>query len=138
MQDPPSEKFSGCFARVLGEYRGSGHRPGLDALAVFTSPQEGFTMQLRRRLPDSKSGLTIADFTILFLPLSLALAHRDFVKVIGISCRDALSVWVGFRACFFETGAVIGLSGLFRSLWIALGTSVEWYGPEIAGFWDRG
>src|SRR5437667_8303168 len=104
-----SEKFSGCFARVLGESWDS----GLGCLSCFTSPQEGFTMQLRRRLPDSRSGLIIADFTILFLPLSPALAHRDFVKIIGISCRDALSVWVGFRACFFETGALSACLAFF-------------------------
>jgi len=62
-------------------------------------------MQLRGRLPDSGSGLIIADFTILLLPWS-RLSNTGTLKVIGISCRDALSVWAGFRACFFEMGAL--------------------------------
>jgi len=36
VQDPPLlGEVSGCFARILGEYWDSGHRPGLDALAVL-------------------------------------------------------------------------------------------------------
>jgi len=50
-------------------------------------------------------GLKIGDFANLSASLITALEHEDPAKVIGISCRDALSVWVGFRACFFETGA---------------------------------
>ena len=62
-------------------------------------------MQLTAIAPDSGSGLIIADFTILLLPWS-RLSNTGTLKVIGISCRDALSVWAGFRACFFETGAL--------------------------------
>ena len=61
-------------------------------------------MHLRDMASDLRSGLIIADFTILFASLVAALEHGDFVKVIGISCRDALPVWAEFRACFFETG----------------------------------
>jgi len=61
-------------------------------------------MHFSYEAPDSKTGLIIADFTIPLASLVAALAHRDSAKVIGISCRDALSVWVGFRACFSETG----------------------------------
>jgi len=39
-------------------------------------------------------------FRNLSVSLITALEHEDSAKVIGISCRDALSVWVGFRACF--------------------------------------
>jgi len=73
---------------------------------VLSRPQERFAMQLTVIGPDSRSGLIIADFTILFASLVAALEYGDFVKVIGISCRDALPVWMGFRACFFETGAL--------------------------------
>jgi hypothetical protein len=45
-------------------------------------------------------------FRNLFASLVVALADKDSAKVIGISCRDALSVRVGFRACFFETGVL--------------------------------
>jgi len=72
----------------------------------LTSRQEGFAMQLTAIAPDSGSGLIIADFTILLLANRPALSHKAFAKVIRISCRDALSVWAGFRACFFETGAL--------------------------------
>jgi len=75
----------------------------------------------------------MGDFTIFFASLVAARAHKDRAKVIGISCRDALSVWVGFRACFLETGCVIGLSGLFRSPRIPLGISVEDHVLEIVG-----
>ena len=61
-------------------------------------------MHFRDNASDSRSGLIIADFTILFASLVAALEYGDFVKVIGISCRDALSVRAGFRARFFETG----------------------------------
>ena len=70
----------------------------------FTRRQEGFIMHFRDNASDSRSGLIIADFTILFASLVAALEYGDFVKVIGISCRDALPVWMGLRACFFETG----------------------------------
>jgi len=70
-------------------------------------------MHLRDMASDLRSGLITADFTIIFLPLSPALAQRDFVKIIGISCRDALSVWAGFRACFFETGALSACLAFF-------------------------
>ena len=49
-------------------------------------------MHFRDNASDSRSGLIIADFTILFASLVAALEYGDFVKVIGISCRDALSV----------------------------------------------
>src|SRR2546426_11103641 len=73
---------------------------------VLSRPQERFAMQLTVIGPDSRSGRIIADFTILFASLVAALEHGDFVKVIGISCRDALPVWAEFRACFLETGAL--------------------------------
>src|SRR5947208_2299685 len=67
---------------------------------------ERFISEDRGGVPDSRSGLITGDFTILFASLITALAHKDFAKVIGISCRDALPVWVGFWACFFETCAL--------------------------------
>ena len=45
-------------------------------------------------------------FRNLLASLVAALAHKDCVKVIGISCRDALSVRVGFPACSFETAVL--------------------------------
>src|SRR5712692_4157353 len=52
-------------------------------------------------------------FHDLFASLIAALARKDSAKAIGISCRDALSVWVRFRACFFETAALSTCLALF-------------------------
>src|SRR5438445_8702175 len=38
--------------------------------------------------------------------LSTTLAHGDSAKVIKINFYNPLSVRVGFRACFFETGSL--------------------------------
>ncbi len=65
--------------------------------------------------------------------LVTTLAHKDSAKVIGISFRDALSVWVGFRACFLETGVISACPAFFRSLRIPRGISVETSVLEIAG-----
>src|SRR2546428_14171363 len=64
----------------------------------------------------------------LFVSLVAALAHKDSAKVIGISCRDARSVWVGFRACFFETGALSAFFGLFLSHWGVLRVTSGYFG----------
>ncbi len=50
------------MAAIMGETGDSGHSPGLDQMAFLTSRQERFAMQLRGRLPDSRSGLITGDF----------------------------------------------------------------------------
>ncbi|OLD11955.1 MAG: hypothetical protein AUI50_04465 [Crenarchaeota archaeon 13_1_40CM_2_52_14] len=61
-----------------------------------------------------------------------ALEHKVSAKAIGISCRDALSVWAGFRALFFETGALSACLAFVDPPWIPLGISVDTSGLEIA------
>ena len=39
-------------------------------------------------------------------PARATLSRGGLAKVIGIYFPDPLSVWAGFRACFFETGLV--------------------------------
>ncbi len=81
-------------------------------------------MQLRGWLPDSGSGLIIADFTIFSSRIyhsrtqGLWKSYRNFLS----RCSFCLG---GITGLFFRDGFVMGLSGLFRSLWIPLGTSVE-------------
>ena len=95
----------------------------LGSHAVLTSYQERFAMQLRGLLPDSRSGLIIADFTISLLAQSQALEYEDSAKVVGISCRDALSVGVGFWACFFETSILSTCPRFFDPCWFPLGSA---------------
>ena len=73
---------------------------------------------------DSGSGPIIGDFIIFFASLvAPALAHKDSAKVIGISCRDALSVRMGFRACFLETGALSACLAFFDPRGFPLGSA---------------
>src|SRR2546427_12506663 len=82
-------------------------------------------MQLRGHILDPRSGLITGDFTISMLPLWPGLAHKDSARVIGISCRDALSVRVGFRACFLEMGALSAFFGFFFSPVFLFGFAVK-------------
>jgi len=81
-------------------------------------------MQLSDRAPDSRSGLIIADFTIFSSRIhhsrtqGLWKSYRNFLS----RCSSCLG---GITGSFFRDGCVIGLSSLFRSLWIPLGISVE-------------
>jgi len=60
-------------------------------------------------------------FHNVFASLVAALEHKDFAKVIGIFFRDALSVWVGFRALFFEMGALSACLAFFDTCGFPLG-----------------
>src|SRR2546426_11011954 len=94
-------------------------------------------MQLRGHILDPRSGLITGDFTISMLPLWPGLAHKDSARVIGISCRDALSVRVGFRACFLEMGALSACLGFFYSRVFRLRSA--WQVPFFKSpAWDRG
>src|SRR5438093_3924208 len=63
-------------------------------------------MENKRPPPISEIRADNRRFHNLLASLSTALSHKGSAKVIGISCRDALPVWVEFRAGFFETGAL--------------------------------
>ena len=49
-------------------------------------------------------------------PARATLSRGGLAKVIGIYFPDPLSVWVGFRACFFETGLVSACLALSDAL----------------------
>src|SRR2546427_12752785 len=79
-------------------------------------------MQLRGRLPDSRLGLIIADFTIFSSRI-----HRFRTQGFWKSYRNFLSrssfYLAGITGLFFRDGRVIGLFSLFCSLWVSLGGS---------------
>src|SRR6266568_1685855 len=109
----------------------------LGSHAVLTSRQEGFAMQLRGRLPNSRSGLIIADFTMFLLPWSpgsrtqgLCKSYRNFLSRCSF-CPG------GIPGLFFRDGLVIGLSGNSRSPCFPLGISVEDHVPEMTGLNSR-
>jgi hypothetical protein len=62
-------------------------------------------------------------FHNLFTSLITALSHKGSAKVTGISCRDALSVWRGFRGLFFETGTLSACLGFFDPRVFPLGSA---------------
>src|SRR2546425_13286940 len=66
-----------------------------------------------RHVPDFEIKADNRRFHNLSVSLITDLEHEDSAKVIGISCRDALSVWVGFWACFFEKGVLSACLGFF-------------------------
>ena len=100
MQDPPFRGENLLSASDYGRGRRFRAQSRLGCPSRFTRRQEGFIMHFRDNASDSRSGLIIADFTILFASLVAALEYGDFVKVIGISCRDALPVWWDYGLVF--------------------------------------
>ncbi len=92
-------------APITGEFGKSGRNSSSEGLAEKpTIPNE--SRESLGRNPRVGIRADNRRFHNLFASLITALSHRGSAKVIGISCRDALPVWVGFRAGFFETGAL--------------------------------
>ena len=101
--------------RSLGESHDSGLRPGFDAKAdngISSGASRTVRGKSRDPLPFSRSAEN-GRFHNLFASSVVSLEHEGFTKVIGISYRDALSVWAGFWVCFFETGALSACLGFF-------------------------
>ena len=97
---------------------------------------ERFISEDRGGVPDSRSGLITGDFTILFVSLITALAHKGCKSYRNFLSRRS-SCLDGIPGLFFRDGCVIGLSGLFRSPCFPLGISVEDHLLEMAGFDSR-
>ena len=96
MQDPP---FRGENLLSASDYGREGRfraRSRLGWDVVLSRPQERFAMQLTVIGPDSRSGLIIADFTILLLPWSrlsntrtLQKLYEFLVETLFLSGRDS-------------------------------------------------
>jgi len=89
----------------MGETGDSGHSPGCDDNGKKTTFPNEFLESLVR-LSRFEIRADNRRFHNLLASLVAALAHKDSTKVIGIFYQNALSVWMGFRALFFETGAL--------------------------------
>ena len=104
-----------CLALILGWTCCSGRKSSLDPrahLGLLTGRPRTIGGKSRKRLRFSRSGLIIGDFTACLFQLS-TFAHKDFAKVIAICFPGPLSVWVGFQARSFETGALSTCPAVF-------------------------
>ncbi len=111
-----------CPAPITGEFGKSGRNSSSDGLAEKpTIPNE--SRESLGRNPRVGIMAENRRFHNLFASLITALSHRGSAKVIGISCRDALSVWAGFWACFFETRALSACPAFFDLCAFPLGSA---------------
>jgi len=67
-----------------------------------------------RHVPDFEIKADNRRFHNLSVSLITDLEHEDSAKVIGISCRDALSARGDSGLVFFETGALSACLGFFH------------------------